>query len=75
MIEISQIFVIVYMSRLLVFGPSAFPVMVTRAGAVVVAGAYYGRGRVIVMAHENSTHLAADTKWCLFDNDVLIYKE
>ena len=41
------------MSRLLMFGPSAFPVMVTRAGAVVMAGAYYGRGRVIVLPHEN----------------------
>ena len=41
------------MSRLLLFGPSVFPVMVTRAGAVVMAGAYYGRGRVIVLPHEN----------------------
>ena len=41
------------MSRLMMFGPSAFPVMVTRAGAAVMAGAYYGRGRVIVLAHEN----------------------
>ena len=41
------------MSRLLVFGPSAFPVLVTKAGAVVMAGAYYGKGRVILLPHEN----------------------
>ena len=41
------------MSRLLLLGPAAFPVLVTRAGAAVMAGAHYGRGRVLVVPHEN----------------------
>jgi len=41
------------MSQILVFGPAAFPVLVTRAGAVVVAGAHYGRGRVVLLPHEH----------------------
>ena len=40
------------MSKLLVFGPSSFPLLTTRSGAVVMAGAYYGAGRVVVVPHE-----------------------
>ena len=41
------------MSKLLVFGPSSFPLLVTRSGAIVMAGAYYGRGRVVALPHEH----------------------
>ena len=41
------------MSKLLVFGQSSFPLLTTRSGAVVMAGAYYGLGRVVVLPHEN----------------------
>ena len=40
------------MSKLMVFGPSSFPLLTTRSGAVVMAGAYYGAGRVVVVPHE-----------------------
>lgn len=40
------------MSKLLVFGASSFPILVTRTGAVVMAGSYYGKGRVVVVPHE-----------------------
>ena len=40
------------MSKLIVFGPQSFPLLVTFSGAVVMAGAYYGKGKVIVLPHE-----------------------
>ena len=40
------------MSKLLVFGPSSFPLLTTKSGAVVMAGGYYGAGRVVVLPHE-----------------------
>ena len=40
------------MSKLLVFGPTSFPILVTKTGAVVMAGSYYGKGRVVVLPHE-----------------------
>eukprot|EP00092_Neocalanus_flemingeri_P033677 GFUD01036610.1.p1 GENE.GFUD01036610.1~~GFUD01036610.1.p1 ORF type:complete len:423 (+),score=58.41 GFUD01036610.1:52-1320(+) len=40
------------MSKLLVFGSTCFPILVTRTGAVVMAGSYYGKGRVVVLPHE-----------------------
>ncbi|XP_065137596.1 TRPM8 channel-associated factor homolog [Paramisgurnus dabryanus] len=39
-------------SELMVHGPFAFPIAVTPAGKVFIAGAYYGQGRVIVVTHE-----------------------
>ena len=40
------------MSKLLVFGPSSFPLLTTKSGAVVMAAGYYGAGRVVVLPHE-----------------------
>jgi len=40
------------LSKLLLFGPSSFPILKTRGGSVLMAGAYYGKGRVIVVPHE-----------------------
>ena len=40
------------MSTLLVFGHSAFPVLSTADGNVVIAGARFGKGRVVVLPHE-----------------------
>ena len=40
------------MSKLLVFGPSSFPLLTTKSGAVVMAASYYGAGRVVVLPHE-----------------------
>ena len=40
------------MSKLLVFGPSAFPLLTAPDDSVVIAGAHYGRGRVVVLPHE-----------------------
>ena len=41
------------MSTLLVFGHSAFPLLSTADGRVVMAGAYFGKGRVLVLPHES----------------------
>ena len=40
------------MSKLLVFGPSSFPLLTTKSGAVVMAGGYYGAGRGVLLPHE-----------------------
>lgn len=40
------------MSKLLVFGPTAFPILTSKSGATVMAGAYYGKGRVVILPHE-----------------------
>ena len=40
------------MSKLLVFGPSSFPLLTTKSGAVVMAGGYYGAGRVGLLPHQ-----------------------
>ena len=39
-------------SEVLVHGPLAFPIGTTPDGRAFLAGAYYGRGRVIVTTHE-----------------------
>uniref|UniRef100_A0A669BCQ3 Peptidase M60 domain-containing protein n=1 Tax=Oreochromis niloticus TaxID=8128 RepID=A0A669BCQ3_ORENI len=39
-------------SEVLVHGPLAFPIGTTEDGRSFLAGAYYGRGRVIVVTHE-----------------------
>ncbi|XP_030237600.1 TRPM8 channel-associated factor homolog [Gadus morhua] len=39
-------------SEVLVHGPLAFPIGTTSDGRAFLAGAYYGRGRVIVTTHE-----------------------
>ncbi|XP_040902035.1 TRPM8 channel-associated factor homolog [Toxotes jaculatrix] len=39
-------------SEVLVHGPLAFPIGTTEDGRAFLAGAYYGRGRVIVITHE-----------------------
>ena len=41
------------MSTLLVFGHSAFPLISTADGRVVMAGAHFGNGRVLVLPHES----------------------
>uniref|UniRef100_A0A668T5G3 Peptidase M60 domain-containing protein n=1 Tax=Oreochromis aureus TaxID=47969 RepID=A0A668T5G3_OREAU len=41
-------------SEVLVHGPLAFPIGTTEDGCPFLAGAYYGRGRVIVVTHESS---------------------
>ena len=41
------------MSTLLVFGHSAFPLLSTADGRVVMAGAHFGKGRVLVLPHES----------------------
>ena len=40
------------MSRLMLFGPTAFPLLTGQDGSVVMAAAHYGRGRVVVLPHE-----------------------
>lgn len=40
------------LSEVLVHGPLAFPIGTTKDGQPFLAGAYYGRGRVIVVTHE-----------------------
>ncbi|XP_053320577.1 TRPM8 channel-associated factor homolog [Spea bombifrons] len=39
--------------KLLLTGDSAFPVLVTPAGDVLIAASRYGKGRVVVLAHES----------------------
>jgi len=41
------------MSTLLVFGASAFPLLSTEDGRIVMAGAHFGKGRVVVLPHES----------------------
>ena len=54
-------------STLLVFGHSAFPLLATADGSVAMAGANFGKGRVIVLPHENLLELrpllAGAAKW------------
>lgn len=40
-------------SEVLVHGPLSFPIGTTEDGQAFLAGAYYGRGRVIVATHES----------------------
>jgi len=40
------------MSKLLLFGSQAFPLLTTGSGIVVMAGSYYGKGKVVVLPHE-----------------------
>ncbi|XP_016050996.1 PREDICTED: TRPM8 channel-associated factor 2-like [Miniopterus natalensis] len=39
--------------ELLLVGESAFPVLVNDRGQVLIAGSFYGQGRLVVMAHES----------------------
>uniref|UniRef100_A0A3Q1KCD9 Peptidase M60 domain-containing protein n=1 Tax=Anabas testudineus TaxID=64144 RepID=A0A3Q1KCD9_ANATE len=39
-------------SEVLVHGPLSFPIGTTEDGRVFLAGAYYGKGRVVVISHE-----------------------
>ncbi|CAH2273665.1 Hypothetical predicted protein [Pelobates cultripes] len=39
--------------KLILIGDSAFPVLVSPAGDVLIAASHYGKGRVVVMAHES----------------------
>jgi len=41
------------MSTLMVFGHSAFPLLSTADGRVVMASAHFGKGRVLVLPHES----------------------
>ena len=41
-----------YASEVLVHGPLAFPIGTNKDGQAFLAGAYYGKGRVIVVTHE-----------------------
>ncbi|XP_053176531.1 TRPM8 channel-associated factor homolog [Scomber japonicus] len=41
-----------YMSEVLVHGPLAFPIGTTKDGQAFLAGAHYGKGRVIAVTHE-----------------------
>ncbi|KAL0153613.1 hypothetical protein M9458_051093 [Cirrhinus mrigala] len=57
-------------SEVMVHGPLAFPIALTPAGKAFIAGAYYGRGRVILLSHESymgrdslSTFLINAIKW------------
>ncbi|XP_029026261.1 TRPM8 channel-associated factor homolog [Betta splendens] len=40
-------------SEVLVHGPLSFPVGTTEDGRTFLAGSYYGKGRVVVISHEN----------------------
>uniref|UniRef100_A0AAV2J3V8 Peptidase M60 domain-containing protein n=1 Tax=Knipowitschia caucasica TaxID=637954 RepID=A0AAV2J3V8_KNICA len=40
-------------SEILIHGPLAFPIGTMPDGSAFLAGAYYGKGRVMVMSHEN----------------------
>lgn len=55
-------------SNLIVFGPTAFPILVTNRGYVAVAGARYGKGRLVVVPHEAVlTHgglMQGAVEWC-----------
>merc|ERR1711963_263405 len=41
------------MSTLMVFGHSAFPLLSTADGRILMAGAHFGKGRVLVLPHES----------------------
>ena len=45
------------LSTLLVFGHSAFPLLATADGNVAMAGAHFGKGRVVVLPHEDLLQL------------------
>ena len=57
-----------YYSNLILLSPSAFPILVSKNGNIIVAGARYGKGKVVVVSHEAALcytdiiQLAAD--WC-----------
>lgn len=53
-------------SEILVHGPLAFPIASTADGRALIAGAYYGQGRVIVLTHEG--HLGRESLSTFFSN-------
>ena len=64
------------MSKLLVFGPSSFPLLTTKSGAVVMAGGYYGAGRVVVLPHElllsNTPLMVGSALWVSGQDSVVV---
>ena len=64
------------MSKLLVFGPSSFPLLTTKSGAVVMAGGYYGAGRVVVLPHElllsNTALMVGSALWVSGQDSVVV---
>ncbi|XP_019223074.1 TRPM8 channel-associated factor homolog [Oreochromis niloticus] len=55
-------------SEVLVHGPLAFPIGTTGKGRPFLAGAYYGRGRVIVVTHE--AYLAVESMAPFWQNAI-----
>ena len=55
-------------SNLILFSPTAFPIMVTRGGFVAVAGARYGKGKIVVCSNESllesKSILEGAINWC-----------
>ena len=44
-------------SNLILFGPTAFPILITSKNYVAAAGARYGKGRLVVLPHEAVLHM------------------
>ncbi|XP_036976214.1 TRPM8 channel-associated factor homolog isoform X2 [Acanthopagrus latus] len=52
-------------SEILIHGPLAFPIAITKCGQAFVAGAYYGQGRVIVITHEGLFNWETLAPFCI----------
>ena len=66
-------------SNLILFSPTAFPILVASVGNVAVAGARYGKGKLVVVAHESilchKGLMQGAVEWCSGTTDCLIFKD
>ncbi|XP_062838799.1 TRPM8 channel-associated factor homolog [Anolis carolinensis] len=57
-----------YPSELLLIGDKAFPVLVSNSGQVLIASSQYGKGRMVVVSHED---ILKDPQYLLFLKNAL----
>ena len=66
-------------SNLILFSPTAFPILVASVGNVAVAGARYGKGKLVVVAHESilchEGLMQGAIEWCAGTADSPVFKD
>ena len=66
-------------SNLILVSPTAFPILVASVGNVAVAGARYGKGKLVVVAHESilchKGLMQGAVEWCSGTTDSPVFKD
>ena len=66
-------------SNLILFSPTAFPIFVTTKGYVAVAGARYGKGKIVVVPHEavlsHEGLMQGAIEWCTGTSNSPVFKD